>query len=35
MEDSLSLINLASTGTVVNKKIWAPPLLDRHTVKGN
>ena len=29
------LINSASTGTVVNKKIWAPPLLERNVIKGS
>ena len=32
---SLSRNSLASTGIVVNKKICAPPLLERHTVNGN
>ena len=32
---SLSRKSLASTGEVVNKKICAPPLLDRHKVRGS
>ena len=32
---SLSRKSLASTGAVVNKKICAPPLLDRHKVRGS